>query len=53
VLSVEASARQESGANARIKRAGFAQVKTIEEFDFTMFRTSFLKRVGDDREAGW
>lgn len=34
VLSVEASARQASGAQARIKRAGFPHIKTIEDFDF-------------------
>lgn len=35
VLSTEQAARAESGAKIRIKRAGFPQVKTIDEFDFT------------------
>ncbi|WNI13869.1 IS21-like element helper ATPase IstB [Corynebacterium sp. Z-1] len=35
VLSVEATARAESGASLRVKRAGFPAVKTIADFDFT------------------
>lgn len=34
VLSVEATARAESGARQRVKRAGFPAVKTIADFDF-------------------
>ena len=35
VLSVEATARAESGARQRVKRAGFPAVKTIADFDFS------------------
>lgn len=35
VLSVEATARAESGAAQRVKRAGFPSMKTIADFDFT------------------
>jgi DNA replication protein DnaC len=34
VLDREVSARNASGANLRIRAAGFAAVKTLEEFDF-------------------
>lgn len=42
VLSVESSARRESGANARVKKAGFPHLKTIEDYDFS-------SQVGIDR----
>lgn len=35
VLSVEATARAESGAAQRVKRAGFPSMKTLADFDFT------------------
>lgn len=35
VLSVEATARAESGARQRVKRAGFPAVKTIADFYFS------------------
>lgn len=35
MLSVEATARAESGATQRVKRAGFPSIKTIADFDFT------------------
>lgn len=53
VLSVEASARAESGATMRIKRAGFAQVKTIDEFDFSTQPTIDRGRIARLETGGW
>ena len=53
VLSVEASARAESGARGRIRRAGFPQIKTIDEFDFSTQPTIDRGRIARLETGGW
>lgn len=53
VLSVEASARQESGAKARVKRAGFPHIKTIEEYDFTSQPTIDRAAIARLETSAW
>ncbi|HEY4557783.1 MAG TPA: IS21-like element helper ATPase IstB [Enteractinococcus sp.] len=53
VLSVEASARAESGAAGRIKRAGFPQIKTIDEFDFSTQPALDRARIARLETGGW
>lgn len=53
VLSVEASARAESGAQGRIRRAGFPQIKTIDEFDFSTQPAIDRGRIARLETGGW
>jgi len=53
VLAVESNARAESGAQQRIRQAGFPAVKTITDFDFTAQPHVDRAQVARLEGGGW